>query len=67
MTLAEARRIVRKAHPEAFGWREFTVSDYVVKDHPGGKVLARGAVATHVWVEAAAAILNRPTPFGDRK
>lgn len=53
MTLAEARKIVRAKWPQAFGWREFTVSDYTVVAYPGGHVLSRAWSATHAWVLAA--------------
>lgn len=53
MTLAEARKIVRAKWPQAFGWREFTVSDYVVKTEPGGEVLGRAHSATSAWEMAA--------------
>ena len=56
MTLAEAKRIVKSEYPDAFGWKEFATSDYVVKSSPGGKVLARAPSATHAWVEAAAGV-----------
>lgn len=54
MTLAQARRIVRAKYPLAFGWRQFSVSDYVVvTGEPGGEEIASAHYATHAWILAA--------------
>lgn len=53
MTLAAARRIVRAKYPDAFGWREFSISDYVVKSDAGGQVLATATRAIDAWIKAA--------------
>lgn len=61
MTLAEARRIVLKKYPEAFGWRQFSVSDYEVKSGPDGERLAVACYATDAWVFAATACSRSKT------
>lgn len=64
MTLAEARRIVLEKYPLAEGWREFTVSDYVVKAELGGQILGSGFHAKDAWEEAAKAIKNNRIDSG---
>ncbi len=60
MTLYEARRIVLAKWPQAYGWREFTVSDYAVMAFPGGHVLASAWYAKDAWaIAAAVASLDR--------
>lgn len=54
-----ARSIVLKKYPEAFGWREFTVSDYVVKTEPGGRVLGHAHAAKDAWEIAAKNSVDR--------
>jgi hypothetical protein len=49
-TLAK-RRVLAK-HPRAFGWRQFSVSDYTVTDG-NGTDLASAYYAKDAWIKAA--------------
>ena len=50
--LHAARRNVLAQFPEAFCWKEFTVSDYEVKDKPGGGLIGWGPTALSAWEHA---------------
>lgn len=70
MTLQEARSVVLKKYPQALGWREFTVSDYIVKTKPGGEILGAGWYARAAWENAAKNCLSEQPPYvshGDGK
>lgn len=52
MAKVSARKIVLAKYPQAFGWREFSVSDYTIRSGTG-KTLASAFYAKDAWEKAA--------------
>lgn len=50
---------VKAKYPDAFGWRQFSVSDYSIESGDG-KTLATALYAKDAWARAAEVVEEKP-------